>query len=77
MTSTHAPFPVASGTQLLGEVISWTCAGVTVTHAALMAALKDAGLDENVAHGGGRQHRVANFLCRQSPRRKIAQQVIL
>ena len=49
MTFTPAPFPVASGAQLLGEVISWTCTGVTVTHAALVAALKEAGLDENVA----------------------------
>ena len=40
MAATAAvPFPVAAGTRLLGEVISWTCSGVTVTHAALVAAL--------------------------------------
>ena len=43
------PFPVSVGTRLLGEVISWTCSGVSVTHPALLAALKDAGLDESVA----------------------------
>src|SRR5439155_15891188 len=50
MAATAAvPFPLAAGTRLLGEVISWTCSGVAVTHAALVAALKDAGLDESVA----------------------------
>ena len=41
MTAIRSPAPMTAGTQLLGEVISWTCSGVTVTHAALMAALKD------------------------------------
>jgi hypothetical protein len=36
-------------TRLLGEVISWTCSGVAVTHPALLTALRDAGLDEGVA----------------------------
>ncbi len=44
-----APFPLPAGTPLHGEVISWTCSGVAVTHPALLAALKDAGLDESVA----------------------------
>ena len=40
-----APLPVylPAGTRLLGEVISWTCSGVAVTHAALVDALTDAG----------------------------------
>ena len=44
-----APFPLPAGTTLLGEVISWTCSGVAVNHPALLAALRDAGLDESVA----------------------------
>ncbi len=35
-------FPVAEGTRLLGEVISWTCNGVTVPHTTLVEALTDA-----------------------------------
>ncbi len=43
-------FPAAApGTPLLGEIITWTCAGVTVKYADLIAALKEAGLDESVA----------------------------
>src|SRR3954449_598562 len=41
-----APGP---GTRLLGEVISWTCPAAAVRHAALVAALADAGLDTGVA----------------------------
>ncbi len=37
------------GTKLLGEVISWTCPGIAVRHADVIAALRDAGLDESVA----------------------------
>ena len=74
MTSTHAPFPVASGTQLLGEVISWTCAGVAVTHAALLAALKDAGLDENVARELAPRHAFTRA-CRKLSDQRIIRQV--
>jgi hypothetical protein len=73
MTSTHAPFPVAPGTQLLGEVISWTCAGVTVTHAALMAALKDAGLDANVARELAPRHAFTRACKKLSDQRIIRQ----
>jgi hypothetical protein len=73
MTSTHAPFPVAPGTQLLGEVISWTCSGVTVTHAALMTALKDAGLDENVARELAPRHAFTRACKKLSDQRIIRQ----
>lgn len=43
------PLPLPAGTKLLGEVISWTCAGVAVTHPALVAALAAAGLDPALA----------------------------
>ena len=33
------PVPVGAGTRLLGEVIAWACPGLSVTHAALVAAL--------------------------------------
>ena len=73
MTSTHAPFAIAAGTQLLGEVISWTCAGVTVTHAALVAALKDAGLDENVARELAPRHAFTRACKKLSDQRIIRQ----
>ena len=73
MTSTHAPFPVASGTQLLGEVISWTCSGVTVTHAALMTALKGADLDENVARELAPRHAFTRACKKLSDQRIIRQ----
>jgi hypothetical protein len=57
MTATEVmPFPVGAGTPLLGEVIAWTCAGVTVRHADLMAALASAGLDEGVARDLAPRH---------------------
>ena len=73
MTSTHAPVPVLPGTQLLGEVISWTCSGVTVNHAALFAALKDAGLDENVARELAPRHAFTRACKKLSDQRIIRQ----
>jgi len=53
LTTTAAPVNgvpgLVPGTKLLGEVISWTCPGVAVRHADVVAALRDAGLDESVA----------------------------
>src|SRR3954470_9352410 len=65
------PFPVAAGTRLLGEVISWTCSGVTVTHPALVAALKDAGLDEGVARELAPRHAFTRACRKLSDRRII------
>ncbi|HEX4607644.1 MAG TPA: hypothetical protein VH092_05500, partial [Urbifossiella sp.] len=75
MTATAAlPFPVAAGTRLLGEVISWTCSGVSVTHPALLAALKDAGLDENVARELAAKHAFTRA-CKKLCDRRIIRQV--
>jgi hypothetical protein len=72
--TTALPFPVAAGTRLLGEVISWTCSGVTVTHPALLAALRDAGLDENVARELAAKHAFTRA-CRKLCDRRIIRQV--
>jgi hypothetical protein len=75
MAATAAvPFPVAAGTRLLGEVISWTCSGVTVTYAALVAALKDAGLDESVARELAPKHAFTRA-CKKLCDRRIIRQV--
>jgi hypothetical protein len=51
VSAARSPLPVSlpAGTKLLGEVISWTCSGVAVTHPALVDALAAAGLDPAVA----------------------------
>ena len=75
MSATAAlPFPVAAGTRLLGEVISWTCSGVAVTHPTLLAALKDAGLDENVARELAAKHAFTRA-CKKLCDRRIIRQV--
>ena len=68
------PFPVAAGTRLLGEVISWTCSGVSVTHPALLTALRDAGLDENVARELAPKHAFTRA-CKKLCDRRIIRQV--
>ena len=69
-----APFPLPVGTTLLGEVIAWTCSGVTVTHPALLAALRDAGLDEGVARELAPKHAFTRA-CKKLCDRRIIRQV--
>ncbi len=69
-----APFPVAAGPRLLGEVIAWTCSGVSVTHPALVAALRDAGLDDGVARELAPKHAFTRA-CRRLCDRRIIRQV--
>ena len=74
-TATAAvPFPVAAGTRLLGEVISWTCSGVSVTYAARLAALADAALDEGVARELAPKHAFTRA-CKKLCDRRIIRQV--
>ena len=44
-----ARFPIAPGSTLLGEIITWTCSGATVRYSDVIAALRDADLNESVA----------------------------
>ena len=68
------PFPVPAGTPLLGEVISWACPGVSVTHPSLVAALADAGLDESVARELAPKHAFTRA-CKKLCDRRIIRQV--
>jgi len=68
------PHALAGGTPLLGEVISWTCGGVAVTHAALVAALQDAGLDAAVARELAPRHAFTRA-CRKLSDQRIIRQV--
>ena len=45
LTRPAGAFPFAAGTALLGEVIPWSCSGVTVRHLDLIDALSSCGLD--------------------------------
>jgi len=74
-TATAAvPFPVVAGTPLLGEVISWACTGLSVTHPALVAALADAGLDPGVARELAPKHAFTRA-CKKLCDRRIIRQV--
>src|SRR4051812_30348018 len=75
MAATAAvPFPLAAGTRLLGEVIAWTCSGVSVTYPALLAALREAGLDESVARELAPKHAFTRA-CRKLSDARIIRQV--
>jgi hypothetical protein len=65
---------VAPGVRLLGEVIAWGCPGVKVRHKDLVAALREAGLDESAARGLAPRHAFARA-CRQLSERRIIRQV--
>jgi len=73
MTAFPKPLPieVAGGTPLLGEIVTWTCAGVTVPLPALVEALRAAGLDESVARELAPRHAFARACKRLSDRRII------
>ena len=73
MTRPAGAFPVAAGTALLGEVITWTCSGVAVTHPALVAALADAGLDDGVARELAPRHAFTRACKKLSDQRIIRQ----
>ena len=63
----------APGVTLLGEVITWTCSGVRTPHAALIAALRDSGLDESVARELAPRHAFARACTKLSEERIIRQ----
>ncbi len=65
------PVPAGAGTRLLGEVISWACPGVSITHSALVAALEAAGLDAGVARELAPRHAFSRACKRLSDQRII------
>lgn len=69
-----APFAAASAAELLGEVITWNCSGVSIQHPTLVAALRDAGLDEAVARELAPRHAFARA-CRKLSEQRIIRQV--
>jgi hypothetical protein len=63
--------PVPAGTRLLGEIITWTCSGITVNHLDLIQALRDAGLDEGVARELAPRHAFTRACKKLSDQRII------
>jgi hypothetical protein len=68
------PVSLPAGTKLLGEVISWTCSGVAVTHPALVEALADAALDPAVARELAPRHAFTRA-CRKLSDARIIRRV--
>ena len=65
-------FPAAlPSTPLLGEIVTWTCSGVTVRHTDLVAALREAGLDEAVARELAPRHAFTRACKKLSDQRII------
>ena len=72
MTATlPPPVPVVAETRLHGEVIAWACPGVSVTHADLVRALEDAGLDPGVARELAPRHAFSRACKKLSDQRII------
>jgi hypothetical protein len=62
---------VEPGTQLLGEIITWSASGVRVSHLTLVEALRDSGLDEGVARELAPRHAFARACKKLSEARII------
>ena len=68
---THA---VPAGTRLLGEIITWSCSGVSFRHIDLVYALRDSGLDEGVARELAPRHAFSRA-CKKLREARIIRQV--
>lgn len=71
LTRSDGPFAVTPEMKLLGEIITWSCSGVTVKHTDLINALRDAALDETVARELAPRHAFARACKKLSERRII------
>src|SRR5438874_9649104 len=65
---------IAPGTKLLGEILSWSCAGLTVRHLDLVTALRESGLDESVARELLPRHAFARA-CRKLAKQRIVRPI--
>ena len=77
MTTLAKPngFPgVLAGMKLLGEVITWSCTGVTIRHLDLIDALRDSGLDEALARELAPRHAFTRA-CKKLSEARIIRQV--
>lgn len=72
MTAKPSPMQFTAGprARLLGEVITWTCPGLSVAHSVLVEALVSSGLDPGVARELAPRHAFARA-CRKLSERRI------
>ena len=71
---TNGLFGFEPGMKLLGEIITWTCSGVSIRHLDLIFALRDAGLDEGVARELAPRHAFSRA-CKKLREARIIRQV--
>src|SRR4051794_23918097 len=74
LTTTNGLFAAAPGGKLLGEIITWSCSGVSIRHADLIGALRDSRLDEGVARELAPRHAFARA-CKKLSEARIIRQV--
>ena len=74
LSKTNGLFAAPPGTKLLGEVITWSCAKVTIRHLDLIEALRGSGLDESVARELAPRHAFARA-CKKLSEARIIRQV--
>src|SRR5262249_43078198 len=73
-TKTSSWPALASGTTLLGEIITWSCKGPGVRHSDLVRALRDSDLNEAVARELAPRHAFARA-CKRLAKQRIIRQV--
>jgi hypothetical protein len=71
ITNGNGPFAVTPDTLLLGEIITWSCSGVSIRLTDLVEALRDAGLDDGVARELAPRHAFSRACKRLSEARII------
>jgi hypothetical protein len=74
LTKTNGLFTAPPGTRLHGEVITWSCAKISIRHIDLIEALRDSGLEEGVARELAPRHAFARA-CKKLAQQRIIRQV--
>jgi hypothetical protein len=70
----NGPLSVPAGARLLGEILTWSCAGLAIGHRDLVRALRDTGLDEALARALAPRHAFRRA-CRKLAQARIIRQV--
>jgi hypothetical protein len=74
LTKANGVFTPPHGVKLLGEIITWSCAKISIRHIDLITALRDSDLDESVARELAPRHAFARA-CRKLSEARIIRQV--
>ena len=74
LTRTNGLFTAPPGTRLLGEIITWSCAKVSIRHIDLIEALRESSLDESVARELAPRHAFSRA-CKKLAQQRIIRQV--